>query len=29
MELKVPDYALTHPKETWMRSHFDFISADG
>ena len=29
MELKEADYALTHPKETWMRSHFDFISADG
>jgi len=29
MELKEADYALTHPKETWMRSHFDFISTDG
>ena len=29
IELKDADYALTHPKETWMRSHFDFISADG
>jgi predicted phage-related endonuclease len=29
MELKEADYALTHPKETWLRSHFDFISADG
>lgn len=29
MELKEADYALTHPKETWMRSHFDYISADG
>jgi len=29
IELKEADYALTHPKETWMRSHFDFISADG
>jgi len=29
LELKDADYALTHPKETWMRSHFDFISADG
>ena len=29
IELKEADYALTHPKETWMRSHFDFISVDG
>jgi len=29
IELKDADYALTHPKEQWMRSHFDFISADG
>lgn len=29
IELKEADYALTHPKETWLRSHFDFISADG
>jgi predicted phage-related endonuclease len=29
IELKDADYALTHPKETWLRSHFDFISADG
>jgi predicted phage-related endonuclease len=29
MELKEADYALTHPKHDWMRSHFDFISADG
>jgi hypothetical protein len=29
MELKDADYAMTHPKETWLRSHFDFISADG
>ena len=29
LELKDADYALTHPKETWMRSHFDFISSDG
>ena len=29
IELKDADYALTHPKETWMRSHFDFISSDG
>lgn len=29
MELKDADYALTHPKESWLKSHFDFISADG
>ena len=29
IELKEADYALTHPKETWLRSHFDFISTDG
>jgi len=29
MELKDADYSLTHPKETWLKSHFDFISADG
>ena len=29
IELKEADYALTHPKEVWMRSHFDFISVDG
>ena len=29
MELKEADYALTHPTESWFRSHFDFISADG
>jgi hypothetical protein len=29
IELKNADYAMTHPKETWLRSHFDFISADG
>jgi predicted phage-related endonuclease len=29
MELKEADYAITHPKHDWMRSHFDFISADG
>jgi predicted phage-related endonuclease len=29
IELKDADYALTHPKESWLRSHFDFISADG
>jgi predicted phage-related endonuclease len=29
MELKEADYAITHPKHDWFRSHFDFISADG
>lgn len=29
MELKDADYSLTHPTESWFRSHFDFISADG
>ena len=29
MELKDADYALTHRTEPWLRSHFDFISADG
>ena len=29
IELKDADYALTHPTETWLKSHFDFISADG
>lgn len=29
MELKDADYPLTHPDHSWLRSHFDFISADG
>jgi predicted phage-related endonuclease len=29
MELKDADYALSHHRESWLRSHFDFISADG
>jgi predicted phage-related endonuclease len=29
IELKDADYALSHPNESWLRSHFDFISADG
>ena len=29
IELKDADYSMTHPKESWLRSHFDFISADG
>lgn len=29
MELKDADYVITNPKHEWMRSHFDFVSADG
>jgi predicted phage-related endonuclease len=29
VELKDADYAMTHPREPWLRSHFDFIAADG
>lgn len=29
MELKEADYALAHPKESFIKSHFDFISANG
>jgi predicted phage-related endonuclease len=29
IELKDADYMLTHPNHSWLRSHFDFISADG
>lgn len=29
LELKEADYEMTHPKHQWMKSHFDFISADG
>jgi predicted phage-related endonuclease len=29
IELKDADYALTHSDEPWLRSHFDYISADG
>jgi predicted phage-related endonuclease len=29
MELKDADYMLSHPNHPWLRSHFDFISADG
>lgn len=29
IELKDADYALSHPTESWLRSHFDYISADG
>jgi len=28
-EIKDADYALTHSKEAWLKSHFDFISVDG
>ena len=29
IELKEADYALSHSKESWLKSHFDFISTDG
>ena len=29
MNLKEAPYMLTHPKEVWLKSHFDFISDDG
>ena len=29
IELKDADYALAHPTEPWLQSHFDYISADG
>ena len=29
LNLKDADYVMTHPKEKWLRSHFDFISEDG
>jgi len=29
VELKDADYSMSHPREPWLRSHFDFISADG
>ena len=29
VELKDADYAMSHPREPWLRSHFDFIAADG
>jgi predicted phage-related endonuclease len=28
-EIKEADYALSHSKEAWLKSHFDFISVDG
>lgn len=29
IELRDADYALTHPRESWLKSHFDAISTDG
>jgi predicted phage-related endonuclease len=29
IELKEADYALSHHKEAWLKSHFDFIATDG
>lgn len=29
IEFKDADYAIYHPKEKWLASHFDYISADG
>ena len=29
LEIKDADYSLTHPTESWLRSHFDFITSDG
>jgi hypothetical protein len=29
INFKDADYALYHPKEKWMASHFDYISEDG
>jgi len=29
IELKDADYAMSHKDEPWLRSHFDYISADG
>ena len=29
LELKDADYSLTHSTESWLRSHFDFITTDG
>lgn len=29
LNIKEADYALTHPKHDWMKSHFDFITEDG
>ena len=29
IELKDADYSLSHPKESWFKSHFDFIDTTG
>ena len=29
LELRDADYALQHPTESWLKSHFDFITTDG
>jgi predicted phage-related endonuclease len=29
LEIKEAKYALSHQKEAWLRSHFDFITTDG
>ena len=29
LEIQDADYALTHPKHDWFRSHFDFIAVNG
>ena len=29
LEIKDADYSLTHSTESWLRSHFDFITTDG
>ena len=29
LNIKQADYALTHPKHEWMKSHFDYITEDG
>ena len=29
IELRDADYAMTHPRESWLKSHFDAISTDG
>lgn len=29
LEIKDADYMLTHSRNDWLRSHFDFISSDG
>lgn len=29
LNIKEADYAMTHPKHAWMKSHFDYITEDG